>query len=169
MLGQFSDKAHGYALDKLTAAGVDVRLGVGVTAVHPDKVEPDDDTAIATRTVVWGGGVGLSDRPRRRPHTRSRRSTPRSPGPQRGRLPRCVRRRRGRQASPPGRGPGRLRRLARCTCDAAQRRAVSLIGEAVRPNMTGSACFGRFGAGFRISRWESACPWSLSAPRPTRP
>jgi NADH dehydrogenase len=56
LLGQFSDKAHGYALGKLTKAGAEVRLGVGVTAVHPDQVEFDDGSSIATRTVVWGGG-----------------------------------------------------------------------------------------------------------------
>ena len=56
LLGQFSDKAHGYALEKLTEAGADVRLGVGVTAVHPDGVQFDDGSAISTRTVVWGGG-----------------------------------------------------------------------------------------------------------------
>jgi NADH:quinone reductase (non-electrogenic) len=56
LLGQFSDKAHGYALEKLTEAGADVRLGVGVTAVHPDGVQFDDGSAISTRNVVWGGG-----------------------------------------------------------------------------------------------------------------
>ncbi len=56
LLGQFSDKAHHYALEKLTEAGAQVRLGVGVTAVYADRVTLDDGTAIATRTVVWGGG-----------------------------------------------------------------------------------------------------------------
>ncbi len=56
LLGQFSDKAHHYALEKLTEAGAQVRLGVGVTAVHADRVTLDDGTTIATRTVVWGGG-----------------------------------------------------------------------------------------------------------------
>ena len=56
LLGQFSEKAHGYALKKLTRAGADVRLGVGVTAVHPDRVEFDDGSTISARTVVWGGG-----------------------------------------------------------------------------------------------------------------
>jgi NADH:ubiquinone reductase (H+-translocating) len=56
LLGQFSDKAHGYALKKLTEAGAEVRLGVGVTAVHPDRVQFNDGSAIPTRTVVWGGG-----------------------------------------------------------------------------------------------------------------
>ena len=56
LLGQFSEKAHEYALEKLTEAGAQVRLGVGVTAVHPDRVQFDDGTTISARTVVWGGG-----------------------------------------------------------------------------------------------------------------
>ena len=56
LLGQFSSKAHDYALDKLTEAGAEVRLGLGVTAVHGDRVEFDDGSSILTRTVVWGGG-----------------------------------------------------------------------------------------------------------------
>ena len=56
LLGQFSSKAHDYALRKLTEAGANVKLEVGVTAVHPDRVEFDDDTTIPARTVVWGGG-----------------------------------------------------------------------------------------------------------------
>ena len=60
LLGQFPDKAHEYALEKLTEAGADVRLGVGVTAVHPDRVQFNDGSAISTRTVVWGGGESAS-------------------------------------------------------------------------------------------------------------
>jgi NADH dehydrogenase len=56
LLGQFSRKAHDYALGKLTEVGADVKLEVGVTAVHPDRVEFDDKTTIPARTVVWGGG-----------------------------------------------------------------------------------------------------------------
>ena len=56
LLGQFSDKAHGYALKKLTEAGAEVRLGVGVTSIHPDRVQLNDGSSITTRTVVWGGG-----------------------------------------------------------------------------------------------------------------
>ena len=56
LLGQFSDKAHKYALEKLTEAGAEVRLGAGVTSVHPDRVQFNDGSAISTRTVVWGGG-----------------------------------------------------------------------------------------------------------------
>ena len=56
LLGQFSDKAHAYALKKLTEAGAEVRLGVGVTSIHPDRVQLNDGSTIPTRTVVWGGG-----------------------------------------------------------------------------------------------------------------
>jgi NADH:ubiquinone reductase (H+-translocating) len=56
LLGQFSDQAHEYARRKLTEAGAAVRLEVGVTAVHPDRVEFDDGSTILARTVVWGGG-----------------------------------------------------------------------------------------------------------------
>lgn len=56
LLGQFSSKAHDYALRKLTEVGADVKLEASVTAVHPDRVEFDDSTAIPARTVVWGGG-----------------------------------------------------------------------------------------------------------------
>jgi NADH dehydrogenase len=56
LLGAFAEKAHSYVLDKLTAAGADIRLGVGVAAVHPDRVELTDGTTVAARTVVWGGG-----------------------------------------------------------------------------------------------------------------
>jgi NADH:ubiquinone reductase (H+-translocating) len=56
LLGQFSDKAHKYALKKLTEAGAEVRLGVGVTSIDADRVQFNDGSAISTRTVVWGGG-----------------------------------------------------------------------------------------------------------------
>ena len=60
LLGQFSSKAHDYAHDRLTTGGAEVRLGLGVTAVHPDRVEFDDGSVVATRTVVWGGGESAS-------------------------------------------------------------------------------------------------------------
>jgi NADH dehydrogenase len=56
LLGAFADKAHSYAYDKLTAAGADIRLGVGVAAVHGDRVELTDGSTVPARTVVWGGG-----------------------------------------------------------------------------------------------------------------
>ncbi len=56
LLGQFSSSAHTYALERLTRAGAEVRLGTGVRAVHPDRVDLDDGSSVPTRTVVWGGG-----------------------------------------------------------------------------------------------------------------
>jgi NADH dehydrogenase len=56
LLGPFSSKAHDYAFRKLTGDGAEVKLEVGVTAVHPDRVELDDGSIIPARTVVWGGG-----------------------------------------------------------------------------------------------------------------
>jgi NADH dehydrogenase len=56
LLGAFSERSQRYALERLTRHGVETRLGTGVTAVHADRVELDDGTAIRTRTVVWGGG-----------------------------------------------------------------------------------------------------------------
>ena len=56
LLGQFSEKAHTYALKKLTEAGAEVRLGTGIAAVYPDRVGLDDGSVIPARTVVWGGG-----------------------------------------------------------------------------------------------------------------
>jgi NADH dehydrogenase len=61
LLGAFSDKSHEYALAKLTREGAVARLGVGVTAVHADRVEFDDGTTVAARTVVWGGGESGSE------------------------------------------------------------------------------------------------------------
>ncbi len=61
LLPQFSDKAHDYAYEKLTQAGVQVRLGVGVAGVRTDGVDLDDGTGIATRTVVWAGGEAAAD------------------------------------------------------------------------------------------------------------
>ena len=60
LLGQFSSKAHDYAMSKLTEAGADVKLETGV-AVHPDHVEFADGSKIAARTVVWGGGESSFD------------------------------------------------------------------------------------------------------------
>ena len=61
LLGGFSPKAHGYALTRLTRGGADTRLGVGVVAVHPDRVELDDGSSVAAKTVVWGGGESGSE------------------------------------------------------------------------------------------------------------
>lgn len=56
LLGEFSPRAHEYAVRKLRDAGADVRLGTGVAAVHPDHVELSDGGTLPAGTVVWGGG-----------------------------------------------------------------------------------------------------------------
>ena len=56
LLLPFSDKAHEYVAEKLTELGASIRLKVGVTSVHQDRVELDDGSTIPARTVVWGGG-----------------------------------------------------------------------------------------------------------------
>ena len=61
LLAPFRGKSRRYALKKLTKAGVVPRLGVGVTAVHGDRVEFDDGTTIKAQTVVWGGGESGSE------------------------------------------------------------------------------------------------------------
>ena len=61
LLGVFSQKSRRYALKRLTEVGVMPRLGVGVTAVHGDRVELDDGSTIKARTVVWGGGEAGSE------------------------------------------------------------------------------------------------------------
>ena len=60
LLGQFSNKAHDYAMSKLIEAGADVKVATGVAAVHPDHVEFDDGSTVAAQTVVWGGGESAS-------------------------------------------------------------------------------------------------------------
>jgi NADH:quinone reductase (non-electrogenic) len=61
LLAAFRGKSRRYALKRLTKAGVTPRLGIGVTAVHGDRVEFDDGTTIRARTVVWGGGESGSE------------------------------------------------------------------------------------------------------------
>lgn len=60
VLGQFSSRAQGYAHRHLTEAGVELRLGTGVAAVHADRVELDDGTTLPTATVIWAGGESAS-------------------------------------------------------------------------------------------------------------
>ena len=55
VLGAFSERSRRYATKKLAHGTVDLRLGAGVSAVHPDRVELTDGSRIRTRTVVWGG------------------------------------------------------------------------------------------------------------------
>ena len=57
VLGPFSEHAHEYAAGVLERSGVDLRLRTKVTEVGPGHALLSDDTRIATRTVIWGGGV----------------------------------------------------------------------------------------------------------------
>lgn len=57
VLPPFSEKSRSYAKSRLNAAGVDVRLGSGVSEVRKDGVTLADGTEITSRTVVWAGGL----------------------------------------------------------------------------------------------------------------
>ena len=57
LLGPFSDRAHDYAAKILGRKGVRLHLGVAVTDVGAGHVTLADGTTIATRCVVWGGGI----------------------------------------------------------------------------------------------------------------
>jgi NADH:ubiquinone reductase (H+-translocating) len=57
LLGPFSDSAHDYAAKVLGRKGVRLHLGVAVTDVGAGHVTLADGTSIATRCVVWGGGI----------------------------------------------------------------------------------------------------------------
>ncbi len=61
VLGPFSDKAHAYAAKRLSELGVNLRLGTGVKEVTPEGVKLSDGTEIASRTVVWAGGIMAPD------------------------------------------------------------------------------------------------------------
>jgi NADH dehydrogenase len=57
LLGPFSDQAHEYVEKVLTRKGVHLHLGTAVTEVAPGHVTLGDGTRIATRCVIWGGGI----------------------------------------------------------------------------------------------------------------
>ena len=56
LLAPFDDKSHRYASQTLSALGVEVTLGVAVTAVDAGSVTLSDGTRVQTRTVIWAGG-----------------------------------------------------------------------------------------------------------------
>jgi NADH dehydrogenase len=60
LLGAFSEKAHAYAARILRRKGVDIRLGISVKEVDPDRVLLSDGTSIQTHTVIWAGGLMAS-------------------------------------------------------------------------------------------------------------
>src|SRR5262249_10230957 len=57
LLKPFSDKAHAYVAKVLTDRKVEVRLGTGVKEVGPGHAVFSDGGTIATRCVIWGGGI----------------------------------------------------------------------------------------------------------------
>jgi NADH:ubiquinone reductase (H+-translocating) len=57
LLGPFSDKAHAYVEKVLTRKDVHLHLGVAVTEVGVGHVTLGDGSKIATRCVIWGGGI----------------------------------------------------------------------------------------------------------------
>jgi NADH dehydrogenase len=57
VLRPFSDRAHEYASKVLARKGVTLMLGSSVERVGEDRVVLGDGTEIATRCVVWAGGL----------------------------------------------------------------------------------------------------------------
>jgi NADH dehydrogenase len=57
VLGPFSPKAHAYASKVLTERGVEIRLGTKVEEITEDHVVLSGGDTIATRCVIWGGGI----------------------------------------------------------------------------------------------------------------
>jgi len=57
LLGGFSPESQAEAKLELELRGVDVRLGVPIASVGPDKVQLADGTVIPARTTVWAAGV----------------------------------------------------------------------------------------------------------------
>jgi NADH dehydrogenase len=57
LLKPFSDKAHGYVAKVLEDKGVKIHLGTGVKEVGTGHALLSDGSTIATRCVIWGGGI----------------------------------------------------------------------------------------------------------------
>lgn len=57
LLTPFRERASEYAASTLSERGIDLVLGRSVKSVGPTSVELEDGTSIATRTVIWAGGV----------------------------------------------------------------------------------------------------------------
>ena len=90
LLGQFSDKAHGYALDKLTEAGADVGCGSG--SPRSTQTGSSSTTAASSRPGLWSGEGESRGLRSRRPldPPRPRWSPRRAPDLTVARLPRCL-------------------------------------------------------------------------------
>jgi NADH:ubiquinone reductase (H+-translocating) len=57
LLKPFSDKAHDYVAKVMQKKKVDVHLGIGVKEVGSGHAALSDGSIIATRCVIWGGGI----------------------------------------------------------------------------------------------------------------
>ncbi len=57
LLKPFSDKAHAYVAKVLQDKGVQIHLGTGVKEVGSGHALFSDGTVVATRCVIWGGGI----------------------------------------------------------------------------------------------------------------
>lgn len=57
LLAQFKPISRRHALDTLRSRGVEVRLGLALTAMTPTRVVLDTGEVIPTRAVVWSAGV----------------------------------------------------------------------------------------------------------------
>ena len=57
LLKPFSDSAHAYVAKVLEEKGVQIHLGTGVKEVASGHAVLSDGRTIATRCVVWGGGI----------------------------------------------------------------------------------------------------------------
>jgi NADH dehydrogenase len=57
LLRAFSDDAHGYVAKVLQERNVELNLGTGVKEVGTGHALLSDGTIVATRCVVWGGGI----------------------------------------------------------------------------------------------------------------
>ena len=57
LLKPFSDSAHAYVAKVLEEKGVQVHLGTGVKEVATGHAVLSDGSTVATRCVVWGGGI----------------------------------------------------------------------------------------------------------------
>jgi NADH dehydrogenase len=57
LLSMFADRSHEYAAKVLQKDGVRLHMGNGVTEVGPGHVTLSDGSTIATRCVIWGGGL----------------------------------------------------------------------------------------------------------------
>jgi len=60
LLKPFSDDAHDYVAKVLTDRKVELRLGTGVEEVGPGHARFSDGTVVATRCVIWGGGISAA-------------------------------------------------------------------------------------------------------------